>query len=65
TLLRAAYTGYYSEPLVLAAIGRGPRSNPRGPTASFDTSRLDAVRQRGPIYRDVPTAGRPSSGGRS
>ena len=27
TLLRAAYTGYYSEPRVLAALGRGP-----GPT---------------------------------
>ena len=52
TLLRAAYTGYYSEPRVLAAIGRGPRSDPRGPTASFDTGLLDAVRKRGPIYRD-------------
>ncbi|MCY3845131.1 MAG: hypothetical protein OXH69_16495, partial [Acidobacteria bacterium] len=65
TLLRAAYTGYYSEPLVLAAIGRGPRSNPHGPTASFDTGRLDAVRQRGPICRELPTARGPASGGRS
>ena len=64
-LLRAAYTGYYSEPLVLAAIGRGSRSNPRGPTASFDTRLLDAVRKRGPIYRDTTTASRPESGGRS
>lgn len=65
TLLRAAYTGYYSEPRVLAAIGRGPRSDPRGPTAPFDTRLLDAVRKRGPIYRDVSTAGRPEPGGRS
>lgn len=64
TLLRAAYTGYYSEPRVLAAIGRGPRSDPRGPTATFDTGLLDAVRKRGPIYR-VSTAGRPERGGRS
>lgn len=64
TLLRAAYTGYYSEPRVLAAIGRGPRSDPRGPTASFDTGLLDAVRKRGPICR-VSTAGRPEPGGRS
>lgn len=53
TLLRAAYTGYYSEPRVLAALGRGPRSDSRGRTAAFDTSRLDAVRKRGPIYRSV------------
>ena len=65
TLLRAAYTGYYSEPRVLAAIGRGSRSDPRGPTASFDTRLLDAVRKRGPIYRDVSTAGRPEPGDRS
>ena len=54
-LLWAAYTGYYSQPRVLEAIGRGPRSDPRGPTASFDTRLLDAVRKRGPIYRSVPT----------
>ena len=65
TLLRAAYTGYYSEPRVLAAIGRGSRSDSRRPTASFDTRRLDPVRRRGPIYRDVSTAGRPEPGDRS
>lgn len=65
TLLRAAYTGYYSEPRVLATIGWGPRSDSRGPTASFDAGRLDAVRRRGPIYRDVSTARRRKPGGRS
>lgn len=65
TLLRAAYTGYYSEPRVLAAIGRGPQSESRGPAAPFDTRLLDAVRKRGPIYRDVFIAGRPEPGGRS
>jgi hypothetical protein len=55
TLLRAAYTGYYSEPRVLAAIGRRPRPDGPGPTEPFDTSRLDAVRKRGPIYRDAST----------
>ena len=64
-LLQAAYTGYYSEPRVLAAIGWGPRFDSRGPTASFDTRSLDAVRKRGPIYRDVSTANRPEPGGRS
>ncbi|MCY4077155.1 MAG: gluconate 2-dehydrogenase subunit 3 family protein [Acidobacteria bacterium] len=65
TLLRAAYTGYYSEPRVLAAIGRGSRPDSRGPTGSFDTRLLDAVRRRGPIYRRVSTAGGPAPGGRS
>ncbi|MDE0194041.1 MAG: gluconate 2-dehydrogenase subunit 3 family protein [bacterium] len=65
TLLRAAYTGYYSEPRVLAAIGRAPRSDSGGPPGSFDTRLLDAVRRRGPIYRRVSTAGRPEPGGRT
>ena len=65
TLLRAAYTGYYSEPRVLAAIGRAPRPDSHGPTGSFDARLLDAVRRRGPIYRRVSTAGGPASGGRS
>lgn len=55
TLLRAAYTGYYSEPRVLAAIGWDHQSHPPRPTPSFDVSRLDAVRKRGPIYRSVST----------
>jgi hypothetical protein len=65
TLLRAAYTGYYSEPRVLAAIGRDTRADSPGPTEPFDTSRLDAVRRRGPIYRDVSTASRTESGGQA
>ena len=57
TLLRAAYTGYYSDSRVLAAIGRGSRPGGSTRPGTFDTRRLDAVRKRGPIYRD---GGRPS-----
>ncbi len=57
TLLRSAYTGYYSEPRVLAALGRGSHAEVASPR-HFDTSRLDAVRKRGPIYRDASVAGR-------
>ena len=55
-VLQAAYTGYYSEPQVLAAIGWGPRPNSPGPAEPFDLRRLDAVRKRGPIYREVSMA---------
>lgn len=64
-LLRAAYTGYYGEPRVLAALGRGADTDPASPAKPFDTSRLDAVRQRGPRYREVATARRTEPGGRS
>ena len=57
-LLQAAYTGYYSEPQVLAAIEWGHKPDSPGPTEPFDTRLLDAVRKRGPIYRDVSTAGK-------
>ena len=53
TLLQAAYTGYYSEPQVLAAIGWDPKPDTPGPTQPFDTRLLDAVRRRGPIYRQA------------
>lgn len=63
TLLRAAYTGYYSEPRVLAALGRGSHAGSGGPTTPFDASRLDAVRKRGPKCRDVAAARRIEPGG--
>ena len=50
-LLHAAYTGYYSDPRVLAAAGWAPAGSP--PPEPFDHTLLDAVRKRGPIYRDV------------
>ena len=50
-LLHAAYTGYYSDPSVLAAAGWAPAGS--APPAPFDQALLDAVRRRGPIYRDV------------
>ncbi len=64
-LLRAAYTGYYSEPRVLAAMGRSANADSASPPAPFDTRRLDAVRKRGPMYRTVATARRTAPGGRS
>ena len=64
-LLRAAYTGYYSESRVLAAMGRRSNADSASPPAPFDTRRLDAVRKRGPKYRDVATARRTAPGGRS
>ena len=53
TLLQVAYTGYYSEPRVLAAIGWNPGPDLAGPPEPFDTRLLDAVRKRGPIYREA------------
>jgi len=48
-LLRATYTGYYSHPRVLDRLGwTVPESH-----EAFDPSCLEAVRARGPIYRDV------------
>ena len=50
-LLHAAYTGYYSNPSVLTAAGWLPAGG--AAPEPFDLTRLDAVRKRGPIYRDV------------
>ena len=50
-LLHAAYAGYYSAPSVLAAAGWRPAGS--APPEPFDQTLLDAVRKRGPIYRDV------------
>ncbi len=50
-LLHAAYTGYYSNPRVLTAVGWAPAGS--APPEPFERTLLDAVRQRGPIYRDV------------
>ena len=50
-LLHAAYTGYYSDPRVLAAADLTAAGSP--PPEPFDHTLLDAVRKRGPIYRDV------------
>jgi Gluconate 2-dehydrogenase subunit 3 len=66
-LVRQAYSAYYSHPAVLRAVGYGlPSSPPSGPPSGpqpagfpqitqtpFDESRLDAVRQRGPLWREA------------
>jgi hypothetical protein len=49
-LLQATYTGYYSHPQVLKAIGWVESDKPAD---WFDTSLLDGVRERGPIYKNV------------
>jgi hypothetical protein len=65
--VRQAYSAYYSHPVVLRAVGYGPPSAPpsgapAGPQPAgfpqitqtpFDESRLDAVRQRGPLWREA------------
>ena len=51
-LVHATYTGYYSHPEVLDAIGWvSPGASPK--PERFDDSRLVAVRRRGPIYRQA------------
>lgn len=50
-LLHAAYAGYYSNPSVLTAARWQPPGS--APPEPFDQTLLDAVRRRGPIYRDV------------
>ena len=50
-LLHAAYAGYYSDASVLAAAGCQPAGS--SPPEPFDRAILDAVRRRGPIYRNV------------
>jgi hypothetical protein len=49
-LVQATYTGYYSHPQVLEAIGWIESGEPSG---WFDSARLDQVRARGPVFRDV------------
>ena len=52
-LVHATYTGYYSHPGVLDAIGWvSPEASPNEPKY-FDDSRLAGVRRRGPVYRHV------------
>ncbi len=62
-LVRQAYSAYYSHPAVLRAVGYGaPSGQPSGPQPAgfpqtaqtpFDESRLDAVRQRGQLWREA------------
>ena len=62
-LVRQAYSAYYSHPAVLRAVGYGaPSGQPSGPQPAgfpqtaqtpFDKSRLDAVRQRGQLWREA------------
>ena len=63
-LVRQAYSAYYSHPAVLRAVGYGTPSGrrparrrppvpPGFPQTPFDELRLDAVRQRGPIWREA------------
>lgn len=52
-LVHATYTGYYSHPAVLDAIGWvSPEASPNEPKY-FDKSRLADVRRRGPVYKHV------------
>jgi hypothetical protein len=52
-LLQAAYTGYYSEPQVLAAIGWVASAESGTQPEPFDVKLLEDVRKRGPIYREA------------
>jgi hypothetical protein len=54
-LLRRTYAGYYSEPIVLDALGIDARPpQPRGYSlAPFDTAILERVRKRDQAYRDA------------
>ncbi len=56
SLMFVAYTSYYVEDRVIAAIGMEPRPpHPKGfVMAPADTSLLDPVRARAPFYRKVP-----------
>lgn len=50
-----AYIAYYQHPRVVAGLGLEPRPpHPKGyETAPGDLTRLDQVRRRGKLYRDV------------
>jgi hypothetical protein len=52
-LLQATYTGYYSHPTVLDALGWTDPEEPPAARAFFDAALLEDVRKRGPMYRDV------------
>ena len=52
-LLHATSTGYYNHPQVLDAIGWVPPDAQVARPEPADTTLLDAVRRRGPIYRNV------------
>lgn len=54
TLAFLGFVAYYQDPRVLEALGREPRPPfPEGyAIPAGDLSRLDAVRARGPIYRE-------------
>ena len=52
-LLHATSTGYYNDPQVLDAIGWVPPDAQVARPEPADTTLLDAVRRRGPIYRNV------------
>jgi hypothetical protein len=51
--LQAAYIGYYSEPQVLAAVGWVASAESSTQPEPFDETLLEAVRKRGPIYKEV------------
>lgn len=53
TLLQAAYTGYYSHPDVLHAIGWVPPGAEADTSETVDASLLEDVIRRGPVYRHV------------
>lgn len=52
-LINATYTGYYSDPAVLEAIGWVPPDESATAPEAFNHALLDVVRQRGPIYKNV------------
>jgi gluconate 2-dehydrogenase subunit 3-like protein len=54
-LLVAAYGGYYSHPAVARLLGVVSPPQPRGYVLeAFDSSLLERVRQRPPLYRPAP-----------
>ena len=52
-LLDATYTGYYSHPDVLRAVGWVPPDKDMSAPEYLDASLLDDVRQRGPKYTNI------------
>jgi hypothetical protein len=53
SLIEAAYTGYYSHPQVLQAIGWSHPGDEADASETLDVALLEDVVQRGPFYRQV------------
>jgi hypothetical protein len=53
SMINAVYTGYYSHPTVLQAIGWTHPGDEADTSETLDLALLDGVKSRGPIYRNV------------